>query len=259
MRCLLVMTAAALLVGLAARSVAVQSGSGDIEGKKVKFVNGKIGFQALEFVPPGKGPFPAVIVVHGDFGLTPWAKKQCRRLATKGYDVLALDLYDGQLPKDVEEAHILERGLEEGMIHAQLKAAVDRLSQLPAVRKDAIGILGWDMGGGYALDAAIRDQRLKAAVNCYGRLTTDPKQLANMTAALLGLFAGKDEGISPATIEKFKAALKKAGKQATLHVFPDSQNGFMDPDSPYLEGRADAAVIADAWSRIDKHLAEHLR
>jgi carboxymethylenebutenolidase len=249
MNCILALIAALL----------VAQADGDIEGKKVRFVNGKVGFQALEYVPAGKGPFPAIIVVHGDFGLTPWTQKQCSRLAAKGYHVLALDLYNGQLAKDVEQAHILERGLEDAKVHAQLKLAVDRLSKTTGVRKDAIGILGWDIGGGFALDMALRDDRLKAAVNCYGRLTTDAKELANLHPALLCLFAGKDEGIPRETIDQFKAVLKKAGKEAAIHVYADSPACFMDPDSPYHGGRVDAKVIADAWDRIEKHLAASLR
>src|SRR5439155_12970769 len=141
MRCLLALTA--LLT-------AAQAPSGNIEGKKITFFSGKITIQGLEYVPPGRGPHPAVIVVHGDFGLTPWVLKQCGRLTQKGYHVLAVDLYQGKLPRNVEDAHILERGLEDGKVHAQLKATINRLSEMPAVRKDAIAVLGFDMGGGYA-------------------------------------------------------------------------------------------------------------
>ena len=250
MRLTLVVTLAALGLG----------STGEIEGKKVKFVNGKLGIQALEFVPPGKeGPLPAVIVVHGDFGLSPWAQRQCSRLAQKGYHVLALDLYRGELPKNIEEAHILGRGLEDDRVHKQISMAVDILAKNKEVRKDAIGILGWDMGGGYALDAALLDKRLKAAVSCYGRLTTDPKKLVAMEASLLCLIAGKDQGTNKDVVKQFKAALKKAGKDGTttIHVYPNAHHGFMDPDSPY-DDRGDAKTIADAWKRIDEHLAKAL-
>jgi len=254
MRLIFAMTLAVLALGPAAGQVK----DGEIEGKKIKVVSGKLGYQALEFVPLGKeGPFPAVIVVHGDFGLSPWAQRQCSRLAQKGYHVLALDLYRGEMPKNIEEAHILGRGLEEDRVIKQLSLAIDRLSKMTEVRKDAIGILGWDMGGGFALDAALADKRLKAAVNCYGRLTTDPKKLVAMEASLLCVLAGKDLGTSKDTIKQFKAALKKAGKEAVIHVYPNAHHGFMDPDSPY-DDRGDAKTIADAWRRIDEHLAKAL-
>jgi carboxymethylenebutenolidase len=225
----------------------------------VKTDTGKAKFRALLMQQEGKGPYPAVVMLHGDFGLTEWTRKQAHRLAEKGYLVLAVDLYDGELPKTVEDAHILERGLDERRVLINLKAAVDLLEGLSMARKGPIGIIGWDCGGGFALDAAIADRRLKTAVLCYGRVTTDPKKLASLEGNVLALFGGKDEGISPATIEQFKKAMAKAGKSATIHVYSECGNSFMDPDSPYLDGKADQAAIADAWAKIDAHLEKALK
>jgi carboxymethylenebutenolidase len=221
----------------------------------VKLSSGK---HAVQFRPTGAGPFPAIVVLHGDFGLTPWVKQQGRRLADKGFLVLAVDRYDSDLPKTIEEAHILDRGLEDSRVLAEVKAAIDYLAGQQDVRKDAIGVLGWDAGGGFALDAAIADRRLRTAVICYGRLTTDPKTLAALQGPVLGIFGAKDEGIPPATIAQFKKAMTKAGKSATVHVYPDCGGSFMDPDSPHFEGRPDRAAIADAWAKIETHLAKTL-
>ena len=76
---------------------------------------------------------------------------------------------------------------------------------------------------------------------------------------LAAWFGGKDEGISKETVEQFQVALKQAGKSAAVQVYPDSPSCFLDPDSPYHEGRSDAKVIADAWRRIDEHLAAALK
>src|SRR5205085_12460238 len=115
---------------------------------------------------------------------------------------------------------------------------------------------GWDMGGGHALEAAARDRRLRALVICYGRLVTDPARLAGLQAPVLGIFAGKDEGIPPETVKRFRAALEKAGKRvAGLHTYPACENGFLDPASPYLTAKPPAAAVADAWRRIEAFLA----
>jgi carboxymethylenebutenolidase len=226
----------------------------------VAYRAGKETVKAVYCRPPGKGPFPAVVVIHGDFGPTPWVKQQARRLAEKGYVALAVDLYRGELPKTVEEAHILDRGLPEDRVLADLKGAVDHLAGLPDVNKDRVGVLGWDMGGGYALDAALRDRRLRAVVICYGRLTTDPALLRPLEAPVLGIFAGKDEGITPETIKRFGAAMRKAGKRlAGAHVYPECDNGFLDPTSPHAAGKAPAAAVADAWGKIDAFLAAELK
>jgi carboxymethylenebutenolidase len=209
--------------------------------------------------PAGKGPFPAVVLVHGDFGLTDWVKGQGRRLADRGFVTLAVDLYRGQPASDVMDAHIMGRGLPDDQVAADLKAAVDYLRARADVRKDALGIMGWGQGGGYALDAALKDARLRAVVVCYGRLTTEARVLASLKASVLGIFAGKDAGISAETIQQFRAAMRRAGKQlAGIRVYPDCRHGFLDPSDPGGSGTRSSKAAADAWHKIDRFLADEL-
>jgi carboxymethylenebutenolidase len=210
--------------------------------------------------PAAKGPSPAIVVVHGDFGLTEWVKESARRLATAGYVTLAVDLYHGQVVTDVMDAHIMDRGLSEDRVRADLRAAADYLTGRADVRKAALGILGWDTGGGYALDAAVGDPRLRAVVTCCGRLTTDPALLAPLHASVFGLFAGKDEGITPETIAQFRAAMAKAGKRlAGIHVYPECEHGFMDSSAPQATGAKMDPARADAWKKIQDYLATELK
>jgi carboxymethylenebutenolidase len=227
--------------------------------EKIVLASGKDKVTAHRFRPAGDGPFPALVALHGDFGLTPWVMQQARRLAEKGYVTLAVDLYRGELPKDIEEAHILERALPEERVLRDLKAAVDHLSARRDVSKDRLGIIGWDMGGGYALAGAVHDRRLRAVVTCYGRLITDTKTLARLNASVLGIFAGKDEGVPPETIDRFRAAMKKAGKLLATQVFAEAGSGFMDPESPNHDGPPAKTAIREAWHRIDSFLIRELR
>jgi carboxymethylenebutenolidase len=152
------------------------------------------------------------------------------------------------------DAHILSRGLPDDQVQADLKAAVDYLSRRSDVRADALGVLGWDIGGGYALDAALQDPRLRAVVTCYGRPTTDPALLKPLNASVLGIFAGKDEGITAETVAQFRAAVQKAGKRVTIEVYPASGHGFMGPAG----GAASDPAAADAWTKIDAYFAAEL-
>jgi carboxymethylenebutenolidase len=219
----------------------------------VSYPSGKDTVHAVLSRPAGAGPFPAVVVIHDDYGLTDWVKERARHLAERGFVALAVDLYRGQGAADLMDAHILSRGLPDDRVQADLKAAVDYLSQRPDVRADAVGVLGWDIGGGYALDAALQDARLRAVVTCYGRPTTDPALLKPLNASVLGIFAGKDEGITPETVARFKAAMQKAGKRVTIEVYSASGHGFLSP-----AGGAPDPAAADAWDRIDAYLAAEL-
>ena len=181
-------------------------------------------------------------------------KKQAQGLADKGYLVLAIDLYRGEGAGNLMDAHILSRGVPDERALGDLKASVNYLLRRPEVPGDAIGILGWETGGGYALDATCSDPRIRAVVSCYGRLVTDPGLLANLRAAVLGIFAERDLGITPETIEQFRSAMRKAGKREPgLHVYPGCAPGFLDSGSDKPQARL------DAWGRIEAFLAAELK
>ncbi len=199
--------------------------------------------------PAGHGPFPGLVLVHGDHGLTAREKQQAERLRDRGRVVLAIDLYRGQVAADVMDAHILERGVPEDRAEADLRAAVDFLVAREDVYPDRVGVIGWGMGGGYALDAAVRDPRVRAAVVCYGRLTTDAEALAPLRASVLGVFAGEDVGIPPETVARFEAAMRKAGKRLAAHTYPDRKHGFMN---------APGTETDDAWAKIESFLDDEL-
>ncbi len=210
--------------------------------------------------PAGQGSFPAVVIVHGDFGLSDWVKGTARRLAGAGYLSLAVDLYRGEAVTDLMDAHIMDRGLSEDRVRADLRAAVDYLAERSEVRKDAIAVLGWETGGGYALDAALVDARLRAVVTCCGRLTTDPALLAPLRASVLGIFGAQDEGITPETIALFRMAMQKAGKRiAGIQVYSACGHSFMEAPAQQANGATADEARADAWTRIQSYLAEELK
>jgi carboxymethylenebutenolidase len=123
------------------------------------------------------------------------------------------------------------------------------------VNPDALGAVGFGMGGGYALEAAIHDPRLRAVVTCYGRLITDPKLLRPLRATVFCLFAGKDEGISMDTIAQFVQAMNKAGKTVKdPRFYADCGYGFLDPANWPTYGKPKASDVKDAWQRIDTFL-----
>jgi carboxymethylenebutenolidase len=226
----------------------------------VTYGTGSEAVRGFLYRPIGEGPFPALVVVHGDFGLTDWVKETARRLATEGYLTLVVDLYYGQVVTDLLDAHIMDRGLSEDRVRADLRAAVDYLAERSDAGKKAVGILGWGTGGGYALDAALRDRRLRAVVTCCGRLTTDTALLVPLNASVLGIFGGKDEGITPPTIAQFRAVMDKAGKRiAGIHIYPACGHDFMDPSAPPGTAAAMDEARADAWTKIRNYLADELK
>jgi carboxymethylenebutenolidase len=231
----------------------------EVESRQVVLSTNDGDGQGVEYVPPGP-PAGFVLVLHGDYGLDDSIRASARRLAEKRYYTLAPDLYGGKVAKDVEEAHILSRALPDEEVKARLKAAMDHLEGLSGEKKPSLGVIGWDLGAGYALDLAMADERVSACVVCYGRLTTDPEALGKMRASVLGIFGGKDAGITPEIRRDFREAMKQAKRDMVgMHVFDECDGGFMNPGPDRQSGAADAAASARAWEHIDAFLRERLR
>jgi len=222
----------------------------------VSYKSGDETVKALLFTPVGRGPFPAVIVIHEWWGLNDWVREQASKLADQGYAALAIDLYRGQVAEKSDMAHELSRGVPQDRALRDLHAAFEFLQAQPNVKKDRIASIGWCWGGEYALDVALQEPTLAATVINYGSLVTDPLSIQKIHAAILGNFGGKDKGITPEDVGKFEAALKQAGKRADIKIYPNAGHAFENPSN---KGGYRAADAADAWQRTVKFLNDTLK
>src|SRR5574340_1224243 len=109
----------------------------------VSYASGSETVQAVMYTPEGKGPFPALVVIHEWWGLNDWVKEQASKLAGQGYVTLAVDLYRGQVAATPEEAHELSRGVPRDRAQRDLLAAVDFLGKNKSVDPRRIGVIGW--------------------------------------------------------------------------------------------------------------------
>jgi len=226
------------------------------DSKSVSYKSGDETVQALLYTPSGKGPFPAIIVVHEWWGLNDWVKEQASKLADQGYVALAIDLYRGKVATTSDMAHELMRGVPEDRAKRDLHAAFAFLQAQANVKKDRISSIGWCMGGGYSLDVALQEPTLSADVINYGHLATDSEALKKINAPILGLFGGKDQGITPDDVHKFEAAMKQLGKKVDIKIYDDAGHAFENPNNKAGYRAEDAA---DAWKRTVAFLAENLK
>ena len=226
------------------------------DGKSVSYKSGDETVQALLYTPAGKGPFPAIIVIHEWWGLNDWVKDQAANLADQGYVTLAIDLYRGKVATTPDMAHEIMRGVPEDRAKRDLRAAFEFLQSQPNVRKDRIGSIGWCMGGGYSLDVALQEPTLAADVINYGHLATDPDAIRKINAPILGLFGGQDHGITPDDVHKFEAIMKQLGKKIDVKIYDDAGHAFENPNNKTGYRPDDAA---DAWKRTVTFFAETLK
>ncbi len=129
--------------------------------QKAYFPNGDVDIAAHIHLPPGFDAarrYPALVCVHpGSSVKEQTAGLYASRMAEKGYVAVAFDAShqgeSGGEPRDIEVPSIRVE---------DIRCAVDFLTTLPYVDEDRIGILGVCAGGGYAVNAAMTEHRIKA-------------------------------------------------------------------------------------------------
>lgn len=204
-----------------------------------------------EGAPTGR---PALVVIHEWWGLNDNVKHWADRLAADGYPALAVDLYGGEVATTSDRALALMRGVDQAQALARLRAAAGFLREDARVRAPKVGAIGWCFGGAQALQLALHDPDLSAAVIYYGRLVTDPERLRPIKAAVLGVFGSRDPSIPLDAVKAFEQGLGQAGVTHEVHVF-DAEHAFANPSNPRYQSEA----AADAWARTRTFLARHLR
>jgi carboxymethylenebutenolidase len=168
---------------------------------------------------------------------------------------LAVDLYRGKTAATPEEAHELMRALAQDRAVRDLQAGYDYL----ATRQDVngrIAALGWCMGGGYALQLAIHQPRLSACVVNYGALPTDPNDIQQIAAPLLGNFGAEDHGITTADVKAFQKTLTGLGRYVDIKIYDGAGHAFENPNNEKGYRPEDAA---DAWARTVAFLKKTLK
>ncbi len=200
-------------------------------------------------------PLPAVIVIHDWYGLDDHMRNTAARLAAEGYIVLAVDLFHGKTAGNPASARPLMQDVLENpeLASANIRQAHEFVASVGGAPR--IGVLGWSMGGGLALETAMLfPDELDAAVVYYGQVTDDETKLASITAPVLGLFAANDRGVTVDTVRAFEAAMSRLDKQHTIQIYPDVRHAFANPKA----NAYDAAVAGDAWQRTVGFLAAQL-
>jgi len=246
----------ATLVSLSSAALVYHRANTANETQWVTYGSGEEQVRSYLALPEGQGPFPAVIVIHERWGLNDWVQQNTKLLAREGYVALAIDLYRGSVTDDSEGAHELMRGLPEDRAIRDLRAAFAYLSSRNDVKKERIGSIGWCMGGGYSLQAAVQLPDLAACVMNYGRLVTDENLIAQINAPILGVFGGLDRGIPVKDVKAFEEQMKEMGKEIRLEIYSKSGRAFMNENNAKGYNAEDAKK---AWNKTLAFLAENLK
>ncbi len=147
-------------------------------------------------------------------------------------NVIALDMYDGRVTTNPQEAGQIMQSVKEPRLEEIVKGALNL-----AGANAKIANVGWCFGGSWSLKSALLtgNQNI-GSVMYYGMPVRDAEKLKTLNSDVLGLFA-TEEYISKATIEEFAASMKTAGKELTYKIFP-AAHGFSNPSNPKYDPEA---------------------
>lgn len=229
----------------------------------------ELGYLAL----PEGGASPGVVMVHDVWGLGDHARDMARRLAGEGFAVLAVDLYRRDRPEKIEDPGRFMRALSDPQVLGDVRDAGRFLAELPETT-GRNAVLGFCMGGMYALMAACDDLGFAASVPFYGLLSHahgilhdpagldpaakphEPLAVAHrLRCPLLTFYGDADEFVPLDDVRKLERELVRADVPAEVVVFPDAGHAFMNDSRP-AAFRPDQA--AEAWRRMVEFLKREL-
>ncbi len=195
--------------------------------------------------PAGKGPFPAVLVIHENRGLNPYIEDVARRAAVDGFLALAPDgLFPaGGYPGNDDDGRMLQTKLDQPKLRTDMLNSATFL-KAHALSSGKLGVTGFCWGGGTTNWLAIQlGDALQAGVPYYGA-AAETAAVPKMRAPLLVHYAENDDNINKLKAG-FEQAKKAAGVSFESHVYPGTQHGFHNNSTP----RYNEAAAKLSWDR----------
>lgn len=215
-------------------------------------------------VPDGDGPWPSVVMVHEVFGIDENMRAQMTRLASAGYVVLMPDLYSRGGARKCLTATFKALSAGTGQAFEDIEKAKEMVTGR-ADTTDKVGVIGFCMGGGFAL--LLANDGYQAANANYGMLPSNMDQALEGACPILGNYGGKDKQLKDAK-ERLDSTLTKLGVEHDIKVYPEAGHAFMNPKQGggpvfgtllRISGaKPNPEAAVDAWQRIEAFFGKHL-
>ncbi|SOC49684.1 carboxymethylenebutenolidase [Blastococcus aggregatus] len=217
----------------------------------------------LAVPPTGEGPWPAVVVVHEALGLNDDTRQQADRLAAAGYLAVAPDLFTAggtlRCLRSTFRAMLQGQGAAFGDLEATRRWLVER-----GDTTGRVGVVGFCMGGGFALLAATRGFDASAAN--YGAVPKNAEEVLAGACPIVASYGKRDRMFRGAAAE-LEGVLTRLGVPHDVKEYPDAGHSFLNRHNvgPFSVLEKVAGLnyhqpsAEDAWARILRFLDEHLR
>ena len=206
--------------------------------------------------PKEPGNYPGIVMIHEWIGLNDYVKEIARQLASEGYVVLAVDLFEGKVAKNTTEARELSTKARNDIPAAvsNMKSAVEFLKNQDNIDDNKIASMGWCFGGGMSLQLAL-NEKLAATVIYYGSLETNTSKLSFIEWPVLGIFGEIDTSIPVESVKQFDVALDELGIENEIYIYPNVGHAFANPSGMNYA----AEETKDAWKKTVDFLDRNLK
>jgi carboxymethylenebutenolidase len=236
-----------------------------VETSWTSYDSGDIEVPAMLVRPAGEGSYPAVLFVHGRRGLDELVQKHVRRVAARGFVVLAPDIYSAHFIG----THPIEHDYE---LEKDVNAAVDVLLARDDISSDKACLYSHTRGGYYTLKVATTFKRQENAIACYVSYyphLQDPNapeplqvygyapEIEKLTLPALVFIGDEEQYQRRRVIETSISILQKQGRDARLVIYPGVGRGF-DFRPGDVRTFADDLASRDAVQRAAKFMRRHL-
>jgi carboxymethylenebutenolidase len=185
---------------------------------------------------PASGPGPGVMVIQEYWGLVAHIKDVADRLSREGFSALAVDLYHGDSTTEPDEAGKKLMALRMADAGRDMSAAVSWLLSSGRASGDAVGTVGFCMGGGLSLLLATLRPEVKACVIYYGVFpspwTDFQPDLSRINGPVLGHFGDSDSYTSVAAASELEKQIRDAGKEVEFHFYAGCDHAFFNDTRP---------------------------
>lgn len=217
--------------------------------------------RAEVFSPPGAGPWPAMVVLSEAWGLNDDLRRIAARFAENGYLAVVPDLYrGGAWYRCVWSAFLaLQRG--RGAEVDDLRALIAAVSERDDVR--SVGVVGFCMGGGYALLLGTTTDAGAAGV-FYGEIS--PAVDWSRACPVVGGYGRRDLPFRK-VYRDLVGRLEEAGVDHDVVMYPGAGHSFMNDAGhrvlaalswPVMAVGYEEAAAEDSWRRMLEFFARHL-
>jgi carboxymethylenebutenolidase len=216
--------------------------------------------------PPGDERLPGVVVVHEIFGVEQQARRFAHRLAEMGLVAVVPDLFSEGGPRRCLKATFGALRSGRGRAFQDFAAARQWLLDRDDTTDD-VGIIGFCMGGGFALACAAPKHGFRASSVNYGDLPATPDALAG-ACPIVASYGARDARLR-GSAAKLEYHLTRLGVEHDVKEYPKAGHAFLteaDVVPWYLQPIVkiggmgpEPESAADAWRRIEAFFGDHLR